>query len=188
MRLELKRLHARLGATMVYVTHDQVEAMTLADRIALLRAGALVQVGTPDELYRRPASLFAARFFGTPEMNAVDGMMDPGEEGARFSAPGFSMLLATAAGGPHTLGFRAEDLALVEPGAPGAAAVAEVEVLENLGWDTLVHLTVRADGGAGGPRLVARVESAKAPRPGERVGLRVPWRGVHLFTPTGERL
>ena len=72
MRVELMRLHQRLGATMVYVTHDQVEAMTLADRIAVLNAGALMQVGAPAELYTRPANLFVARFIGTPEMNVID--------------------------------------------------------------------------------------------------------------------
>ncbi|HEX4458124.1 MAG TPA: ABC transporter ATP-binding protein, partial [Polyangia bacterium] len=72
MRLELMRLHQRLAATMVYVTHDQVEAMTLADRIAVLDQGALMQVGPPSELYQRPANLFVARFIGTPEMNVVD--------------------------------------------------------------------------------------------------------------------
>src|SRR5205823_11545716 len=71
MRVELMRLHQRLGATMVYVTHDQVEAMTLADRIAVLNQGALMQVGPPDQLYARPANLFVARFIGTPEMNVL---------------------------------------------------------------------------------------------------------------------
>ena len=81
MRVELMRLHQRLSATMVYVTHDQVEAMTLADRIAVLNGGALKQVGPPAELYTRPANLFVARFIGTPEMNVARRARRAGEPG-----------------------------------------------------------------------------------------------------------
>src|SRR5437764_781231 len=101
MRVELMRLHQRLGATMVYVTHDQVEAMTLADRIAVLNQGALMQVGPPAELYARPANVFVARFIGTPEMNLVDA------DAARATR-----LCATLPAVVQTVGIRAEDLRL----------------------------------------------------------------------------
>jgi ABC-type sugar transport system ATPase subunit len=181
MRVELKRLHARLGATMIYVTHDQVEAMTLADRIALLRGGALVQVGTPAQLYARPSTLFAARFFGTPEMNAIVGALD----GGRFRAPGVDAPVAAhASASACTLGVRAEDVLLGQgAGEPHAAAV--VEVVEDLGWESLVHLAVV---GSEAAALVARVDSTRAPRPGERVALRFAPERLHLFTPPGERL
>ena len=180
MRVELKRLHARLGATMVYVTHDQVEAMTLADRIALLRAGAVVQAGSPTELYERPATLFAARFFGTPEMNAIDGEVAQ----ARFRGPGINLAVGHVPDGRATLGVRAEDITIATS-EDAAHAHATVDVLENLGWDTLVHLVAHGNANV---RLVARVETRLAPRVGQRVGLRLNADRVHLFAPGGERL
>ena len=152
MRVELKRLHGRLGATMIYVTHDQVEAMTLADRIVVLRAGAVEQVGTPRELYDRPANLFVARFIGTPEMNVIDDV-----------------------------GVRAEDIAFSGPGTRGPGP-ATVEVVENLGWESLVHVRV------GERTVVARMESARAPSPGSTVELWFAEGKVHRFAPDGRRI
>src|SRR6185312_719149 len=122
MRVELMRLHQRLSATMVYVTHDQVEAMTLADRIAVLNAGALMQVGAPSELYTRPANLFVAKFIGTPEMNVIDARA---AEACRLTAA----LPRQVA----SVGVRAEDLRLA-PGGVGA----QVDVVEHLGAEALV--------------------------------------------------
>jgi ABC-type sugar transport system ATPase subunit len=146
MRVELMRLHQRLSATMIYVTHDQVEAMTLADRIAVLNGGVLQQVGPPDELYQKPANLFVARFIGMPEMNLL----------------------------PDGVGVRAEDVKLIE------GTQAEVEVIEHLGWDALVHMKM------GGVPVVARVEAKLAPKPGARVGLR--FENTHAFGSDGKRL
>jgi multiple sugar transport system ATP-binding protein len=143
MRVELMRLHRRLSATMIYVTHDQVEAMTLADRIAVLNGGVLQQVGPPDELYARPANLFVARFIGMPEMNVL----------------------------PDGNGVRAEDVKLTD------GDDAEVEVIEHLGWESLVHFK---------NGVVARVESKVAPRIGQRVGLR--FENLHRFGSDGKRL
>src|SRR5205823_952525 len=145
MRVELMRLHQRLSATMIYVTHDQVEAMTLADRIAVLNKGTLQQVGPPAELYARPANLFVARFLGTPEMNIL----------------------------PDGVGVRAEDVKLIE------GNEAEVEVIEHLGWDALVHLK------KGAVPVVARVEAKQAPRIGQRVGMR--FENVHRSGSDGKR-
>ncbi len=95
MRLELKRLHALLGATMIYVTHDQVEAMTMADRIAVLRAGEVVQMAAPEELYRHPADLFVAGFVGSPEINRIAGRI---ERGGHFRAGALTLNIAGYAG------------------------------------------------------------------------------------------
>jgi ABC-type sugar transport system ATPase subunit len=179
MRVELKRLHQQLGATMVYVTHDQVEAMTLADRIAVLVEGALQQVGAPGELYARPANLFVARFIGTPEMNVVDA-----------AAAQASGLVGHVPEGVATLGVRAEDLRLVAGGVP-----ATVDVVEQLGPEALVHLRVAdrrrpaaADATAGAIDLVARVDARAAPRPGERVALAADGARLHGFDAAGARV
>ena len=193
MRVELKRLHARLGATMIYVTHDQVEAMTLADRIALLNRGGVEQVGPPEELYRRPGTLFCARFFGSPEMNAIPGVVETHTGRAWFRGAGFVVELPAAASslppGACTLGARAEDLRVVARDGHEAHGHARVEVLENLGWDTLVHVAAGADAAGAAPLpLVLRVESTKAPRPGEVIGLRLEMAPLHLYAPSGARL
>jgi ABC-type sugar transport system ATPase subunit len=166
MRLELLRLHQQLGATMIYVTHDQVEAMTLADRIAVLDAGALLQVGPPDELYARPADRFVARFIGMPEMNLL-----PVDKAAALGGP--------LPAGTVEVGVRAEDLRL---DLSGAGAPARVEVIEHLGWEALVHAALD------GQSLVVRVESGRAPRPGDTVHLRVPPEKLHPFDRDGRRL
>ncbi len=186
MRVELMRLHQKLGATMIYVTHDQVEAMTLADRIAVLQAGKLEQVGAPDELYGRPANLFVARFIGTPEMNVLAA--------ARAQSLGLCGELPQEA---SHVGARAEAMRLGRPqsqawsgagdGATGAAGV--VEVVEHLGWEALVHVGLGEPSDASQVvRVVARVESADAPRAGERVRVTLDAEQVHVFDASGARV
>jgi len=178
MRVELMRLHQRLGATMIYVTHDQVEAMTLADRIAVLQAGRLEQVGAPDELYQAPANLFVARFIGTPEMNVLDG--------ARAVELG---LCGNLPQGAAHVGARAEAVRLGRPQSfAGEGASGVVEVVEHLGWEALVHVGVGDAAGSHPLRLVARVEAADAPRPGERVRVTLDETRLHLFADGGARL
>ncbi|RJL05813.1 sn-glycerol-3-phosphate ABC transporter ATP-binding protein UgpC [Paracoccus aestuarii] len=140
LRVELKRLHQNLGNTMIYVTHDQIEAMTLADRIAIMRGGAIQQLATPDDIYRRPANLYVAGFIGSPPMNLLPGRLEAG----RFTGP----LTADVAGydfaapprdGKVVLGIRPEH---VRTG-PAAEALpiraqVDVEVVEPMGADTLV--------------------------------------------------
>jgi ABC-type sugar transport system ATPase subunit len=172
MRVELMRLHQKLSATMIYVTHDQVEAMTLADRIAVLNKGVLQQVGPPSELYDRPANLFVAGFIGTPKMNVVDAPL-AGKAGLLGELPP----LVTQ------IGVRAESVqlgraqAVVGDGTPGI-----VDVVEHLGYDALVHLSM------GGFKLVARVEAREAPRPGERVRVTLPPSALHAFAADGMRV
>jgi multiple sugar transport system ATP-binding protein len=125
MRAELKHLQRDLATTTIYVTHDQVEAMTLADRIAVLNAAEIQQVGTPAEIYARPANLFVAGFIGAPPMNLIEGACD----GAAFRT-GAGLLPLAAPPGPAVLGVRPEDIALVAPeGAPLAGTVYSSELL-----------------------------------------------------------
>jgi len=193
MRVELMRLHQKLSATMIYVTHDQVEAMTLADRIAVLNKGALQQVGPPAELYDTPANLFVARFIGTPEMNLLDA--------AEARRLGLAGELPDAAA---QIGIRAESVQVSRRTAVvTGGAQALVEVVEQLGYDALVHLSVDASisagnaikrdpSAAGAPkaavRLVARVEGREAPRPGDRVRVTLPPASLHGFTADGARV
>jgi sn-glycerol 3-phosphate transport system ATP-binding protein len=176
MRVELMRLHQRLAATMVYVTHDQVEAMTLADRIAVLEKGRLMQVGAPGELYARPANLFVARFIGTPEMNVVS------VEAARRAG----LVAIDLPDGAAHVGVRAEGVTLSRPqaarGAIGGEPKATVDVVEQLGWEALVHLMIDEI------RLVARVESGAAPRPGDVVRVALEPEALHLFDAAGDRV
>ena len=149
MRAELSRLHERLGITTVYVTHDQVEAMTLGDRVAVLRDGVLQQCATPDELFRAPANLFVAGFIGSPAMNFARGSVtaDGHVEFAGWRVPAHTgSALAAHAGREVILGIRPHDLALATPGADaGLPRVrATVEVVERLGTETHVIFPVQA--------------------------------------------
>ena len=177
MRSEIKRLHQRLGATIVYVTHDQTEAMTLADRIAVLSGGHLMQYDTPDAIYNRPAALFVAGFTGAPPMNLVDCTLDAGTAdlgGLRVALP--AALAERAGSRPGAkLGVRPENLRLA-PGGPGDVAMAaEVLLLEPLGAETLVTFRL------GAAELVARCPASFHERPGTRLTLHVDPACLHLF-------
>jgi len=180
MRVELRKLHRELGVTMIYVTHDQVEAMTLADRIAILEGGKLLQLGTPSELFERPDCRFVAGFIGSPSMNFLEGTFDP--SGPVVKGEGFEIALPApyAELGERrdvTAGIRPTDLVL---GGGGCEAV--VEVTERLGWESYVHVRI------GGTEAVAQVESQAADTlsPGSQVTFRVEAGAVHLFDRDGE--
>ena len=185
-RAELARLHRRLGATMVYVTHDQVEAMTLGTRVAVLKDGMLQQVAPPMELYRRPQNRFVASFIGSPSMNFVRGEVErTSGDVMRFEAPGFSVTLPRGAElkeGPVVLGVRPHDLTLHQ--ADNGAARAVVSLVEPLGSEQIVYVGV-----PGGQDLVAAVGAEATPRVEDRVSLQVAPSAVHLFdAETGDRL
>jgi multiple sugar transport system ATP-binding protein len=146
LRVELKKLHRELGATFLFVTHDQVEAMSMGDKIGVLRQGRLVQVGTPSDIYERPRDTFVARSVGSPPMNLIDGRLAGGEaQVGSFRLP----VQAAAGGGAVTFGVRPENL-ILEPGAPVEAKVFDIEdqgVVKILALDvgdTRLHATVPA--------------------------------------------
>jgi multiple sugar transport system ATP-binding protein len=183
VRVEIKKLHQRFSTTIVYVTHDQVEAMTLADRIAVLRSGRLEQFATPDEIYNRPASLFVARFMGSPPMSVVpaqvtaDGARIDLSDGTSLPIPEVRRRLAQAASGrPIELGLRPEHLRPGEAREPGDVAVdAQVEVVEPLGSETLTWLTI------GGRSMTGRFPPEVRAHPGERVRVTLSLARMHLF-------
>ena len=144
LRVEIKKLHQRLGNTMIYVTHDQVEALTLADRIAIMRDGVIQQLASPAEIYRRPANLFVAGFIGAPAMNFVEGRIERSGASPVFRSKGLAVDLsgyafsAGATEGPATLGFRPEHLVL-DGAASGLPTIpGRVSVVEPMGSDAVV--------------------------------------------------
>jgi multiple sugar transport system ATP-binding protein len=170
-RVEIAKLHRDLGATTIYVTHDQVEAMTLADRVVVLRDGAIEQVGSPLELYDKPANQFVAQFIGTPQMNVVDTTKLPtlGAVVGAFGAPdGF-------------IGVRPENV-IVRPAGTGQIA-GQVELIESLGADTLIYAQVGGNGN--GVQLVARQNTRTPLRVGDTVGLDIAPASFHLFDRQG---
>ncbi|MBD9527614.1 TOBE domain-containing protein [Paracoccus sp. PAR01] len=175
MRLEIARLHQRLDATMIYVTHDQVEAMTLADRIVVLNAGEIQQVGTPLELYERPANLFVARFIGSPTMNILD--VTPGAGGLQLKN---NMTLRGPSQASH-VGIRPEHLDIAARGAGDVDA--EVLLVERLGSDTNVYTSVEQVG-----PILARLNGNVALQPGEPIALRFDPGHMHFFAQSGRAL
>ena len=179
MRTELKRLHEQLRSTFVYVTHDQAEAMTMADRIAVMQAGRIQQIGTPLEIYRRPANLFVASFFGMPTMNLISGRLSDTNP-PRFQADHVDLELpveavpAAAVGRDVCVGVRSEHIVL---GAQGAAG--RVQLTEPLGDETLIHFDY------GGPsQLVAKVRGDHGPTDfevGEAIAFDFDPKGVLVF-------
>jgi multiple sugar transport system ATP-binding protein len=180
MRSEIKRLHQRLGATIIYVTHDQVEAMTLADRIAVLSAGRLMQYDTPDAIYNRPAALFVAGFTGAPPMNLADctltgAQRDQADLGG-LALPLPEALAARARAVPALkLGVRPENLTPSPSGADALRVQAQVSLLEPLGAETLVTLRL------GRAEMVARWPAAFSQAPGSAVEVCVEPQHLHLF-------
>jgi ABC-type sugar transport system ATPase subunit len=175
-RAELKRLQQELGTTTLYVTHDQGEAMTMGSRVAVLRQGSLEQLGSPLELYRRPANRFVATFLGSPAMNLWPGTRDGGTVRAAGAdvAVDPSRRAGVAAATAFEVGVRPEDVKLASAAAPGRAP-ARVVVLEPMGNETIAVLD------AGGTRVVARGPADLAVRPGSTVWFSVSADHVHFF-------
>ena len=169
-RLEIQKLHRELGVTSLFVTHDQVEAMTLAQRMIVMHAGRIEQIGTPDQVYGQPASTFVAGFIGSPPMNLLTGQA----QGRRFDAGGITLDLPVPAprDGALQLGIRPEHL---KPSPQGAWRM-QVEVLEMLGAERLVY------GHIGNSAFTLRMESTETPpQAGDEVALHVPAEHVHWF-------
>jgi multiple sugar transport system ATP-binding protein len=183
-RAEIARLHQRLEATIVYVTHDQVEAMTMGDRIAVMNNGILQQVGSPQVLYERPINRFVAGFIGSPSMNFMgmsldrDGdtpILSSGND-VRFPVPDrFRASSGGTTGKGITVGFRPEHMQLGEGGTNTASLQARCDVVEFLGNEELLHLRV------GEHDLVAIVEATHRARPGDVLQMHIPLDRIHLF-------
>ena len=217
-RTEVSRLQRRLGTTMVYVTHDQVEALTLGDRVAVMRTGVLQQVASPKELYERPVNLFVAGFIGSPAMNFMAGTLEEGM--LRTSLGEFRLsdrlrreVESSGTGREVIVGLRPEnfeDVALVSPDnrPHGITFHATIDVLESLGSDVFVYFSRevgqgvssaeleelardsgRADSGEGGETIVARLDAATRISEGQDAELWVDSRAMHIFDPaTGRNL
>ncbi|MBZ9977458.1 ABC transporter ATP-binding protein [Mesorhizobium sp. BR-1-1-10] len=184
MRAEIKRLHIKQGSTTIYVTHDQIEAMSLADRIVIMHEGVLQQVGTPDEVYSRPANLFVAQFVGSPVMNVADAAVAEATSSASVTvggaASGFEFPRALLsklnghASGQLALGIRPEGVLIRRDAADGFMAV-ETQIVEPLGSFDIVDLKV------GSKMLRARTKSGFVAGPGEKVFARIDPTQAHFF-------
>jgi multiple sugar transport system ATP-binding protein len=184
-RANIARIHQRLGTTTVYVTHDQVEAMTMGTRIAVMNVGELQQVGPPQELYDHPKNIFVAGFIGSPSMNFVEVKADgTGVAGGGMSFPAPTRYGKLDGGRGLVAGFRPEHLELGD--VSGAATVrAKADVVEYLGDTELLHVTVQGHEGD----VVAVVSSEHRVRPGDVLDLKLPLEKLHLFdTASGESL
>ncbi|QGZ63462.1 sn-glycerol-3-phosphate import ATP-binding protein UgpC [Paraburkholderia acidisoli] len=190
MRLEIQRLHARLRTTSLYVTHDQIEAMTLAQRVMVLNGGRAEQIGTPSEVYDRPASMFVASFIGSPAMNLLSGRVS--DDGRRFEVAGNGPHVPLAEpppwlpkGAACVLGVRPEHMHMREPlqASRDEAVTLEVDTCELLGADNLAH------GRWGNADVVVRLPHETRPAPGTRLAVQLPPARLHFFDPeTGARL
>jgi ABC-type sugar transport system ATPase subunit len=195
MRIEIGGLQRRLKTTTIYVTHDQVEAMTLGDRIVVLADGRIQQVGRPIELYRAPVNRFVAGFIGTPPMNFVEGGLREDNGQVFFIAEGISIKVprekTAKAMEPLTLGIRPEDLRVdssgdrsVEAARPGEALTGRVVLVERLGGTSHVHFDVEG----GRNRMMASVSNDRLPDVGDSITVRVRSGQVHLFAADGGTL
>jgi sn-glycerol 3-phosphate transport system ATP-binding protein len=184
MRFEIQRLHQRLQTTSLYVTHDQIEAMTLGHRVVVMNGGYIEQIGVPSEVYEKPASVFVASFIGSPAMNLLQGRLS--EDKCFFEVSGNGPRLAINAGSQdesamagrldggreYTLGIRAEHIAT----APGVQPVAlTVDTCELLGADNLVH------GRFGDQDIIVRLPATHRPQTGERIEVALPAQHLHFF-------
>ncbi|WP_042701338.1 ABC transporter ATP-binding protein [Thermococcus sp. PK] len=189
MRAELKKLQRQLGVTTIYVTHDQVEAMTMGDRIAVMNAGVLQQVGTPEEVYDKPANTFVAGFIGSPPMNFLDasvtedGFLDFGEFRLKLLSDQFEVLQELGYVGKEVIfGIRPEDVydaLFAQVKVPGENMVrARVDIVENLGGEKVVHLRV------GGLSFVGAFRSESRVREGVEVDVVFDMKKIHIFDKT----
>ena len=184
-RLEIAKLHRDLGATMIYVTHDQVEAMTLASKIVVLNHGRIEQVGAPLELYRSPRNLFVAAFIGSPRMNLIKGRVSAMSGGnATLAFAGTEVMIGAEAGvllqgAEVTIGIRPEHMAERRP--ESAALEGCVDAVERLGEASLVYMTL-----IGGEDVIVRAAGDDPVAPGDRFTAHVPSRALHVFDAAGQ--
>ena len=185
MRVEISRLHQRLGNTVVYVTHDQTEAMTMADRIVIMNVGRIEQVGAPLEVYDRPANVFVAQFIGSPAMNFLDGRFEAAGGAPRIVGSGFELSLDAAtpridAGRPLRIGIRPEDFTI---GGTDCGLQGRVTLTEPLGREILIYAEI------GSTEICMSINGRDEPAPGAELPLGVLPGKTHLFdAASGERV
>ena len=183
LRVEIKRLHERLKNTMIYVTHDQIEALTLADRIAIMRGGIIQQLATPHEIYNRPVNLFVAGFIGSPAMNFLNGATTDGGKAFRFSDTGLALegYDGVVSDRPKAiLGLRPEHIAIQDSEEPGRTLPATVELDEPMGADSLVWVDIA------GQKASVRVPFEHRPRSGTKVHLKIDVGKASVFDAESE--
>ncbi|MBS3850478.1 sn-glycerol-3-phosphate ABC transporter ATP-binding protein UgpC [Devosia sp. J2-20] len=178
MRVEIAKLHNDLGNTMIYVTHDQVEAMTMADKIVVLRAGVIEQAGAPLELYNNPKNLFVAGFIGSPKMNFLTAT----SEGGKLTVAGNALEIGRAVDGATTLGVRPEHITLAE-GSGTKLAEVRVDLVENLGGQTVVYATTKDN-----QPINIVLEGQRAVELGETVAVHIDPARLHLFNAAGDAI
>jgi multiple sugar transport system ATP-binding protein len=183
MRTELSKLHQDLKATMIYVTHDQVEAMTMADKIVVLSAGKIEQVGSPLELYHRPNNLFVAGFIGSPKMNFLKVQVSAAEGAAVVRLPGADISIpthgASVPAGEMTFGLRPEHIDATGKG--DVVIEATVKLAEYLGSETLFFVTL-----ADGSELSVKADGLASEKPGQTLRLGINAKACHLFDKDGK--
>ncbi|MDB5623648.1 MAG: ugpC [Devosia sp.] len=179
MRMEIKSLHRRLGTTIVYVTHDQVEAMTMADKIVVMRDGHILQVGTPTDLYENPHDVFTARFIGSPSMNMLAGSL----AGNTLTVEGTTIagLDLPAHTGEVLVGVRPHDLVVGDATGSGLTATGLVEAVEPLGAETLVHVQV------GSGQVIATAPGRVVPQVGSTVAVHAGAGSIYFFDAASEK-
>ncbi|QDZ12632.1 ABC transporter ATP-binding protein [Devosia ginsengisoli] len=179
MRMEIKSLHRRLGTTIVYVTHDQVEAMTMADKIVVMRDGNILQVGSPTDLYEYPVDIFTARFIGSPSMNMLEASLSKGA--LTIDGVAVSGLTLPAHEGKVTVGLRPHDLRVGEGSGAGLSASGQVEAVEPLGSETLVHVMI------GKTLVTATAPGRVVPAIGSTVSVHAEAGALYLFDAASEK-
>jgi multiple sugar transport system ATP-binding protein len=187
MRTEIKRLHDRLGTTTVYVTHDQVEALTLGTKVAVMKGGVIQQLADPETIYDRPANMFVAGFIGSPTMNFLQGTLERGDGGlvlrhaaGALALSGLQQDVEAFVGREVTAGIRPE---MLDVGDGAASLIGTVDVVEPTGPDTMVIVSV------GGQLITARLGPKVRPKPGDSLSLSVDTAAINLFDPTtGNRI
>jgi multiple sugar transport system ATP-binding protein len=190
MRTEIKRLHQLLPTTTVYVTHDQVEAMTMADRVVVMNGGIIEQAGPPQELYHRPVSQFVAGFIGSPSMNFLNAKLERAggglvvvlDDGSRLAVPASRTAeYMSHTGKPVVFGIRPESISSLMP-KPGFETIeATIDLVEPLGPETMIYFNI------GPVSLCANVDPESEPRPGSRMPLSFNMNRMYLFDPVGGR-
>jgi multiple sugar transport system ATP-binding protein len=207
MRAEVSRIQRRIGVATIYVTHDQIEAMTMGDRVAVLRAGVLQQCATPQVLYDRPDNVFVAAFIGSPAMNLYEASVGEGARSVRIGSQEVALpdsvtvahsRLASFAGKPVIVGLRPEHLPAAASGAAGPELTGDVDLVEALGSELVVHFTidakrVQAEGAHSADAEaatisgegVARVDPKTPVKAGDRITFAVDTAGMQFFDPDG---